>query len=122
MFECFIRIAAAGLLSLAFGSAYCFTMEDRWSIRELYSSADGSIQFIVLEYVFGSGANYNFAGQTLFSADRTGTQTRSIAVLTEPPPCVFCDVDGAVVTYLIATHGFADLRVATPNLIVPNGF
>ena len=83
-----------------------------WRMDELFSNADGSIQFLELE-VFSSGEQ--FVGGHTLSASGGGT-VRSFLVPDNLPG------DSANRHMLFATQGFAALGIVTPDYIVPNGF
>jgi serralysin len=85
-----------------------------YDINELYSNADGTIQFIELTVGNFNGED-RWQGKSIivtqgdsahsftFPSNLAGTQTANTKVL-------------------IATQGFADLGVVTPDFIVPSGF
>ena len=83
-----------------------------WAISEIYSNADGSVQFIELTAL--SGGQQFLAGQRLTSSQ--GTQNNQFTFLTNLPG------DTAGKTMLIGTQGFAALNLVTPDYTVPNGF
>jgi len=102
-----------------------------WYINEVYSNADGSVQFIELKAA-ASGQQF-VAGHTIRST--SGAQTNTYTLPTNLPgdsaegmmgdPYGYGGY-GSDLTYksfLIATQGFANLNTgATPDYIVPNGF
>jgi hypothetical protein len=81
-------------------------------INKLYSSADGSVQFIELSALAG-GQQFT-AGHTMTSTQ--GSSTKVFNVVSNLPG------DTAGRTFLIATTGFAALGIVTPDFVVPNGF
>jgi hypothetical protein len=83
-----------------------------WSLNELYSNADGTVQFVELRAL--AGGQQFVAGQTL-SASSGGT-THTFPFPSDLPG----DTGGK--TMLIATQGFAALNIVTPDYVVPNGF
>ena len=99
-----------------------------WKITEIYSNADGSVQFIELT-AQASGQQF-LANRSITSSQ--GSQTRTYTFPTDLPG------DSAVTTggggyyggetyteyksFLIGTQGFAALNLVTPDYIVPNGF
>jgi hypothetical protein len=93
-----------------------------FTIQELFSTADGEVQFIVLRETAGSNGEHQLAGHTL-SVSRAGT-TKSFTFPTNlPSPAT----SGKSV--LIATQGYVDLRAAmpganlpAPDYVVPNRF
>jgi hypothetical protein len=83
-----------------------------WALSELYSNADGSVQFLELTAI--TGAQEFVAGHTLTSS--SGGTRHSFTVPRDLPG----DTSGRKM--LFGTQGFADLGVVTPDFIVPNGF
>ncbi|TXI19698.1 MAG: calcium-binding protein [Nitrosomonas sp.] len=82
-------------------------------INEIYSNADGAVQFI--ELVGDSDHQGFWTGHSLTSSDGTNTNTYSFT--TDLPNQA---TNGKAV--LVATQGFADLGIVTPDYIIPNGF
>ncbi|MBI4208030.1 MAG: calcium-binding protein [Betaproteobacteria bacterium] len=102
-----------------------------YRINELYSNADGTIQFI--ELVIG---NINFES---FWQGETVTVTQAGTSAPPPPPAgYYYSLESATNTYtfpsnlpstmtantsvLLATQGFANLGLVTPDFIIPSGF
>src|SRR5213593_1310701 len=83
-----------------------------WQIDEIYSDASGTVQFIELS-VSASGEQF-IAGHSITVTQ--GMSTHSFTFLTNLPG------DSANRHFLIATQGFANLGVVTPDYVVPNGF
>ena len=105
-----IRLAALAMLVLMAADAHATF--HAWRMTEIYSNADGSVQFLELaspvdgeEFLNGHELYSTFAGTTrvyTFRADLPfGTGGKRM---------------------LIATQGFAALGVLTPDYVVPNGF
>ena len=83
-----------------------------WRMSELFSNADGTVQFVELECAFsGEG----FIGGHQLSATGGGT-TRVF------PIADHLQGDTAGKRLLFATQGFAALGVVTPDFVLPNGF
>jgi hypothetical protein len=101
--------AAAMLLAVSCGAHATFHL---WQINEIYSNADGSVQFI--ELITSFGGEQFVAGHALTSSQ--GATTHTLNVTTDLPG------DSANKTFLIGTQGFAALNVVTPDYVVPNGF
>ncbi len=95
---------------LAFPAAATFHL---WVFNELYSNADGSIQFVVVQ----SPADFEdqLAGRQLMSTD--GTTTHTIVFPNNVPSS-----STAGRSVLIATPGFAALGIITPDYTMPEGF
>jgi hypothetical protein len=98
-----------------------------WRITQLYSNADGTVQFIEL-LSLASGQQF-LAGHTLKSSQ--GGVTRTYNFTTNLPGETADMSDGGyygmmgMTTYksiVIGTQGFAALGVVTPDYVVPNGF
>jgi hypothetical protein len=83
-----------------------------WALVELYSNADGSVQF--LEMVAQAPQQEFIAGHTLSASQ--GSQVHTFNVTTSLPG------DSAGHRMIFATQGFANLGIVTPDVIVPNGF
>ncbi len=105
----FARLFIFLLLGFA-GSAHAIF--HLWKIDEIYSNADGSVQFIELRAL--SGGQQFLAGHAIISSQ--GTQSRSFTFPNNLPG------DSANRKFLIGTQGFAALNVVAPDYIVPNGF
>lgn len=82
-------------------------------INEVYSNTDGTVQFI--EFVGDAPGQDLWAGHSINSSNGTSTNTYNIT--TNLPSA---DTSGKSV--LVATQGFADLGIVTPDYIIPNGF
>ena len=95
--------------STAFASFHTFRIE------QLFSNADGSVQFIVLNE---SG---NFNGEN-FWAGRTLTSTHAGVTKSFTFPANLPSSATAGKRVLVATQGFAALGILTPNYVIPNGF
>ena len=83
-----------------------------WSMSELYSNADGTIQF--LEMTALTGGQQFLMGHILVAS--AGGVNHAIAFDRNLPG------DTAGRKMLIATQGFANLGIAAPDYIVPAGF
>ena len=89
-----------------------------WQLNEIYSNADGTVQFIEL-YTGASGQQF-IGGQTITSSGSASfgytPPTNSYTFPSDLPG----DTTGRF--FLIGTTGFAALGLVTPDYIVPNGF
>jgi hypothetical protein len=83
-----------------------------WAMSELYSNADGSVQFLELRAL--TGGQEFIAGHSIRAM--SGGTVHSMLVTQNLPG------DSGGRTFLIGTQGFAALGVVTPDVIVPNGF
>jgi hypothetical protein len=84
-------------------------------IQEIYSSADGTIQFVELRESAGADFESFWAGQSITSTQ--GTTTRSYTF-----PANLPSTQTASRSVLIATPGFAALAGVTPDFVVPAPF
>jgi len=84
-------------------------------INEIYSNADGTIQFIELLESQGASFQNLFAGITLTSG--SGANRKTFVFPTNLPSSAT-----AGKSVLIGTQGFAALGLVTPDYIIPNGF
>jgi hypothetical protein len=83
-----------------------------WVMNELYSNADGSVQF--LELTAQSSGQQFMNGHTLTATG--GGSTRSFTFDRDLP------LDSLGRRMLIGTQGFAALGIVAPDYVVPNGF
>jgi hypothetical protein len=98
------------LWAAAFPAAATFHL---WRMDELYSSADGSVQF--LEFTTSAGGQEFLAGHTLTSV--SGAVTHNFTFPTDLPG------DTAGHKFLVGTAGYAALSgVPSPDYVVPDGF
>ena len=100
-----------------------------WKITEIYSNADGSIQFIELTAL--AGGQQFIAGHRITSTQ--GTQSRSYIFPTNLPGDTAVTTGGGgyygggesyteYKSFLIGTQGFVALNLVAPDYVVPNGF
>ena len=102
----------AAMLCLAFSAQASF---HTFQINEIYSNADGNIQFIELREVQGASGQ-NFLGGASLSTGSGATQK----TFKFPNNLPSSATGGKFV--LIATQGFAALGLVVPDYIVPDGF
>jgi hypothetical protein len=86
-----------------------------YQIVEIYSSADGTVQYVEL-FTTATGQNFplNTSAATLTS---TGGATQTFRVATNYP-----NGNTANTHVLFATQGFANLGIVAPDYIIPDGF
>lgn len=84
-----------------------------WSISEIFSNADGSVQFI--DFSTAAGGQEFLGGHTL-TASGGPNPRRSFTFPTDLPG------DTAGHHFLVGTAGFAALQIVAPDYVVPNGF
>ena len=102
-------LVLAGVAGIAHASFHTF------QITELYSSPDGTIQFIELHEAFGLNGQEFLAGHALTSTQ--GATTRTYTFAGNLP-----DTLTAGKHVLIATAGFAALGVVAPDYVMPSHF
>jgi hypothetical protein len=96
-----------------------------FQIEEVFSNADGTIQYVVLHEVLGMNGENLLAGHTFTS---TSGGTTNTFVFPSDLPGGFCGYSGctqsptAFARVLIATQGFAALGLVKADYVVPNGF
>ena len=107
-------MAAAGLASANFHT---------WEIAELYSNADGTIQFVQLRETLGAAGEHLLAGRAL-TVTRAGGVAKSYVFPNDLP-----SPNTANRYVLIATQGYVDagatygeFRSAMPDYVMPNQF
>ena len=105
-----LRFLASLLAAAALPASASFHL---WSIGEVFSNADGSVQFV--EFIALTGGQEFLAGHTL-TASGGGVPTRSFTFPTNLPD------DSSGRRFLVGTAGFAAAGVVAPDYTVPNGF
>ncbi len=106
----------SGLLLSSAASSQCIPGAD-WGLEEIYSNADGSVQFLVMVSVSGPGLGVDaspLAGTTLIASD--GAMEKAYTFPSDLPS----RKNGQRV--LVGTQGFAALNLVKPDFVVPNGF
>ena len=96
-----------------------------YQIEEIFSNADGTLQFVVLHEVAGANGQNFFTGHTLTSSSagavKTYTFRENLGGGMESGYGMFGG-QTAFTRVLIATQGFAALGIVTPDYVIPNGF
>ncbi|HWZ72928.1 MAG TPA: hypothetical protein VN326_15840 [Casimicrobiaceae bacterium] len=111
--------------ALALWAASAVAEFHTFKIEEIFSNADGTVQYVVMHESAGMGEENFWMGNTFTSTHLGTTQTY---IFRTDLPGVMCGYYGcggggtANKRVLIATQGFADLHVITPDFVVPNGF
>jgi len=96
---------------LLFDAAPAAAGEHSWEVNELFSNADGTVQFIELWEADGTPNEVNVQGNTISS--NANSFVNSVGPLVAPTTNKF---------FLIATQAFADLPGApAPDVIIPAG-
>jgi hypothetical protein len=96
-----------------------------YQIDQIFSNADGTVQFVVLHEVAGMNGQNFLAGHTFTSM--SGGATKTYTFPTNLPGGMdsgygMMQAPTAFSRVLIATQGFADQGVVTPDYVIPNGF
>lgn len=86
-----------------------------YDINEIFTNADGTIQFIELKVGNSNGESF-WTGHTI-TASQDGRTPITYTFTTDLP-----STQTANTSVLLATQGFADLGIVTPNFIIPDGF
>jgi hypothetical protein len=106
------------VLALSLAAGHALALPGNFAIDQVYSSADGSVQFIVIRDHGSTDCDAQenrWAGQLLIA---TGpAPARTFVFPTDLPTC---KTSGK--RMLIATQGFAGLGLVTPDFVIPNGF
>ncbi len=128
----FTQICLASILLVASGSA--IATFHLWQIKELYSDAGGTVQFIKLTAL--AGGQQFIGGRTITSSQAGVTRSFTFPTDLAGDTAIVtggdngygsCGVYGTMCTttyksFLIGTQGFAALNIVQPDYIVPNGF
>jgi len=120
-----------GLLGGALSLGLCFFAPNAgasfhtYQIHQIFSNADGTIQFVVLHEVAGENNEHFLEGHTLTSTQ--GGTTKTYTFNKDLPGASMGGYGGTprptAFTYvLIATQDFAALGLVTPDYVIPNGF
>jgi len=124
MYKYAIRWLCASALVVSAGTAHAtFHL---WQLNEIYSNADGTVQFI--ELIALAGGQQFLTGHTITSSQVEvvpgpyGEPSSQVATTNSFrfPSDLPGDTQGK--TFLIGTTGFAALGLVSPDYIVPNGF
>jgi hypothetical protein len=119
MFNHGIKIVIAVVFGLAFCSVANSQPLPQLRISEIFSNADGSVQFVVFE----KDGPQSLAGETLTASN--GLTEHTYTFPTDVPCFMFfgsCDFADFPPLFLVGTQGFADLNVVKADFVVPNAF
>ncbi len=100
---------------LMFAASAAWANFHLFQIEQLFSNADGTVQFIVLHEFTGSNGEHLWGGQPLIS---THAGVNKIFIF--PGNLPSSQTAGRRV--LVATQGFAALGIVTPDYLIPSGF
>jgi hypothetical protein len=111
--------------ALALWAASAVAEFHTFQIEEIFSNADGTVQYVVMHESEGMSEENFWMGNAFTSTHLGTTQTY---IFRNDLPGVMCGYYGcggggtANKRVLIATQGFADLHMITPDFVMPNGF
>ena len=101
-------------------------------IEQLFSNASGTVQFIVMHESQGMSAEYFWNRNSITATGQGQASTFTFQNNLPIGMNMNCGVYGCAAAaaptstantrVLIATQGFADLHIVTPDFVVPNGF
>lgn len=111
-----VRLQWLVLVCLALCTPFAQASFHEFRIEQVYSNADGTVQFVVMHEASGSDGENFWAGQQLRVTDTFGA-TRQITFPTNLPSS-----STANARVLIATPGFAALGLVTSDFSIPAGF
>jgi hypothetical protein len=118
-----LRWLLAGAVALAASGASA--MYHTFQIEQIYSNADGSVQFVVLHESLGEDGENLLAGHTFTSTHSGTTKTFTFPSNLPGGTCGYYGCSPSPTAnkrVLIATQGFAALGLVTPNYVIPNQF
>lgn len=104
-----LALAMLGFGSWASASFHLFRLE------QIYTNADGTVQFIVLKECCNTNGENRWGGQVLRATSPAGTQT--FVFPNDLPTSATANR-----RVLVATQGFAALGIVTPDFVVPDNF
>jgi hypothetical protein len=109
---------ARGLLAFALAgfATGCLATFHTFQIDEIYSSADGTVQYVVLHETLGQN------GENLLGVHSLKTNPQGGSVSTFPFVSNLPSAATANKRVLIASNGFAALGLITPDYVFANGF
>ena len=98
-----------------------------FKIEQIFSNSSGTVQFVVLHEAQGMNSENYWTGHALTSTHLGTTQAYTFKSNLPGAACGYydygCEVGGTADSrVLVATQGFADLHLITPDFVVPNGF
>jgi len=96
MIKKLIALIFAGVLGLAYvGSAFAFF--HTWRINEIYSNADGSVQFVKIEIDFDMHPQNQLVGRTLVASNGSTERSFTFDRFIDCPLCTYGDVSSFIV-------------------------
>ena len=110
------RLFASSLFALLLAAPAAFAEFHLFQIEQLFSNADGSVQFVVLHEFTGSNGENFWASKQLVSM-HAGSPNNTLVFPGNLPSAATANK-----RVLVATQGFAALGIVTPDFTVQNGF
>src|SRR5262245_1674588 len=112
----------AGSCLLAFASLASAAFHT-WQIAEIYSNADGTIQFVQLRESQAADVENLLAGRTL-TATRAGGAAKTFVFPNDLPSPFTANRYVLIATqgYVDASAAFSEFRAAMPDYVIPNQF
>jgi hypothetical protein len=112
------------LLSLSFAATADF---HTYKIDQIYSNADGTVQYLVMRESIGQNGENLWLGNALIAMSTHAGATKTFVFPHNLPGgmCGYYECSLAPTAFtrvLVATQGFASLGLITPDYVVPNGF
>ena len=107
------RLAAVALAFCVVPAHAAFHL---FRIDQVYSNADGSVQYVVMRETTGSNGENFWVGNRLEATPTGGTKQQFVFPSNLPSSAT------ASRRVLIATNGFAALNLVAPDYTIPNGF
>ena len=109
------RLLCSSLSILMFVASAALANFHLFQIEQLFSNADGTVQFVVMHEFTGTNGENLWGGMPLISTHAGVNKTFIF-------PNNLSSTTTAGRRVLIATQGFAALGIVTPDFVVPNGF
>ena len=103
------------VLALALCAPLAHAAFHLYRIEQLYTNADGTVQFVVLGETTGADGEHLWAGKTLRATDAAGPRTLTF-------PANLPSAGTGFTKVLVATAGFAALGIVAPDYTMPAGF
>ena len=91
---------------------------DRWFVREIYSNADGSVQFVKVEIDFDMHPQNGLVGRTLVASNGSVERSFTFNRFIDCPLCTYGDVS----SFIVGTQGFVDLQPVLRSSSCRTGF
>ena len=107
-----LALRVAALLALLVAASAAHAAFHMFRIQQIYTNADGTVQFVVLRECCGTDGENQWGGVSL----RVGGGGTFVFPRNLPGG------DTAGKSVLVATQGFADLGLIAPDYVIPNGF